>query len=150
MLRILATLLLLTGSAYAKCEVDRVDVRGAFGTVAFDVEVADDPQERSKGLMFRKELGDTSGMIFLYDRPSRLSFWMRNTLIELDLIFVDEQGVIGHIHHRAQPHDETPIVGGVGVAVLEIPGGRAKSIGISVGDALRHPFFETSSAAWPC
>ena len=101
--------------------------------------------------MHRTEMGAFEGMLFVYERPQSLSFWMRNTLIELDMIFVDPQGVIKHIHHRAQPLDETPVLGGRGLThVLEINGGKAKQLGIAVGDVLRHPTFAQENAAWPC
>jgi len=90
-------------------------------------------------------------MLFIYNRPTSLSFWMRNTLIELDMLFVDATGVIRNIHERAIPLDETPIFGGDGLThVLEINGGLARTLGIKVGDQLRHPSFEQSTAAWPC
>ncbi|MEL6103701.1 MAG: DUF192 domain-containing protein, partial [Pseudomonadota bacterium] len=129
----------------------QVFVRGSFGEVRFNVEIADDPQERSQGLMFRETLPRSSGMLFIYDRPQRLSFWMRNTLIPLDIIFVDPTGVVRHIHHEAVPLDETPITGGDGlIAVLEINGGLARALGIDVGDELRHPAFADGPAAWAC
>ena len=142
--------LLLPAAAHAACSENRVEIRGDFGQAQFSVEVADDNQERAQGLMFRESLPTSSGMLFLYERPSRLSFWMRNTLIELDMIFLDSTGVIQHVHHRAQPHDETPISGGRGIAVLEINGGLAERLGIQAGDQLRHPFFADGPAIWPC
>ncbi|MEL6621193.1 MAG: DUF192 domain-containing protein, partial [Pseudomonadota bacterium] len=68
-----------------------------------------------------------------------------------DMLFIDAQGVVRNIHHRAQPLDETPILGGDGLThVLEINGGMSRDLGIDVGDQLRHPSFAQSSAAWPC
>ena len=100
--------------------------------------------------MFRQSLPQSSGMLFLYEKPGPLSFWMRNTFIELDMLFVDPSGRVRHIHHRATPHDETPISAGDGmIAVLEINGGLAKRLGITVGSELRHPSFG-SEAAWAC
>ena len=142
----------LAGSAVAsECAQNSVYVRGDFGAARFSVEIADDAEERAQGLMHRTEMASSSGMLFIYPKPQSLSFWMRNTLIELDMIFVDPQGVIRHIHHRAQPLDETPVQGGRGLThVLEINGGMAKRLGIAVGDVLRHPSFSQSDAAWPC
>jgi uncharacterized membrane protein (UPF0127 family) len=100
--------------------------------------------------MFRESLPREAGMLFLYEYPQQLSFWMRNTLIELDMIFLRPDGVVAHVHERAQPLDETPITGGRGlVAVLEVNGGLAREMGIVPGVALRHPFFG-DRAAWPC
>lgn len=152
-MRRLAVLWLLAfwpGLLFAACSDTSVEIRGDFGQARFSVEIADTPGKRSRGLMFREEMATSSGMLFLYNRPLQLSFWMRNTFIELDLIFLDERGVVQHIHHRAQPLDETPIRGGRGIAVLEINGGLAKRLGIDEGDELRHPFFAKGPAAWPC
>lgn len=148
-IRSIVLLCALAGQSFAECQSNKVDLRGAFGQARFAVEVADDNAERAQGLMFREELADDAGMLFLYERPTQLAFWMRNTLIELDMLFLNREGRIQHIHHRAKPGDETPIRGGVGVAVLEISGGRAREVGIMPGDTLRHPFFG-ADAAWPC
>ena len=117
----------------------------------FVVEIADDPAERSQGLMFREEMPRGAGMLFVYDRPQRASFWMKNTLIPLDLLFVNRRGKITHIHADAIPGDLTPIEGGRRVlAVLEINGGLAEDYGITVGSEMRHPVFEDGPALWPC
>lgn len=149
-LALVAGLAIWPGLAGANCLDTTVQIRGAFGQARFTVELADDVSERAQGLMFRKSLPVSSGMLFIYERTQTLSFWMRNTLIELDMIFVDKRGVIQHIHHRAQPLDETPITGGRGIAVLEINGGLAERLGLAVGDQLRHPAFADGPAAWPC
>lgn len=133
----------------ADCRADRVEIRGDWGRAQFSVELADTAEARARGLMHRESLPSSAGMLFLYDDPQRLSFWMRNTLIELDIIFLDARGVVQHVHDRAQPLDETPIPGGTGIAVLEINGGLADRMGIDEGSELRHPFFG-SDAAWPC
>jgi uncharacterized membrane protein (UPF0127 family) len=148
-----ALVFLLSGqmAAAAGCETGAVYLKGDFGQARFSVEVADDVEERATGLMHREELATSAGMLFVYPQPQTLSFWMRNTLIELDMLFVDPQGVIRHIHHRAQPLDETPIMGGRGLShVLEINGGLAERLGIEKGDVLRHPSFDPAEAVWPC
>ena len=137
--------------AWAQCSDDAVWIRGGFGEARFNVEIADDNRERAIGLMNRPSMPAAAGMLFVYPRPRALSFWMRNTLIELDMLFVDPAGTVRHIHHRAIPLDETPVYGGTGLThVLEINGCMANQLGISVGDQLRHPSFEQSGAAWPC
>ena len=137
--------------AQSQCSPDTVWIRGDFGQARFSVEIADDAGERATGLMNRPSMPTAAGMLFIYNRPTSLSFWMRNTLIELDMLFVDATGVIRNIHERAIPLDETPIFGGDGLThVLEINGGLARTLGIKVGDQLRHPSFEQSTAAWPC
>ena len=141
--------LVSAGIASAACSDSAVMVRGDFGQARFSVEVADDNQERSQGLMHRESMAQSAGMLFLYERTKQLSFSMRNTLIELDMLFIDERGVVQHIHHRAKPLDETPIPGGRGIAVLEINGGLAKRMGIDVGSEIQHSYFG-SDAAWVC
>ena len=141
----------LTNAVWAECRDDTVWIRGDFGKARFGIEIADDPQERATGLMHRPEMGMSAGMLFVYPYPQSISFWMQNTLIELDMLFVDPAGVVQHIHHRATPLDETSIPGGDGLThVLEINGGMSEMLGIAVGDQLQHPSFEQTGASWPC
>ena len=138
-------------TAWAQCSDSTVWIKGDFGQARFSVEIADDIDERATGLMNRPSMPMSAGMLFVYERPSRLSFWMRNTLIELDMLFIDSTGIVRHIHHRAIPLDETPIIGGDGLThVLEINGGLAETMGMRVGDQLRHPSFAQDDAIWPC
>ena len=148
---ILAALIfsMLASVGVAACSEDSVSLRGDWGQARFRVEIADTTESQRIGLMNRSSMSSSAGMLFVYPAPRPLSFWMRNTLIELDMLFIDSRGVVTHIHHRAQPLDETPISGGIGIAVLEINGGLAKSMGISVGSEVKHPSFE-KGAAWSC
>lgn len=139
------------GSAYSSCEPEKVSLKGDFGTIRFSIEIADDNDERATGLMHRQSMPTLSGMLFVYGKPGHLSFWMRNTLIKLDMIFIKPDGTISHIHENAQPLDETPISGGKGnLAVLEINGGLARRFGISVGDVVQHSAFAGTNPIWPC
>ena len=135
-------LALLAAPALADCaDPSTLDVTGDFGTARFSVAVADDPAERAQGLMFVEELGPREGMLFVYEaeRPG-IAFWMRNTLIPLDMIFADAEGVVVSVHANAMPLDETPIPAGAPAQfVLEVPGGRAAALGIEAGDRLVHP-----------
>lgn len=142
----------LPGAAAAsECVENRVDLRGDWGTARFTVEVADDDQERGQGLMHRKSMAMSAGMLFIYPRPQQATFWMRNTLIPLDMIFLDATGRVSRIHENAIPLDDTTIDGGSGVlAVLEINAGLAQAVGIDVGSHLRHPSFSPEIAIWPC
>ncbi|MDG2405317.1 MAG: DUF192 domain-containing protein [Paracoccaceae bacterium] len=142
---------MLASTAAAGCSDNIVRLRGDWGTVRFGVEVADTEAKRSHGLMHRDHLAARSGMLFIYSSPQAVTFWMRNTQISLDMLFVDFSGTVRHIHHQAQPWDETPIVGGDSVlAVIEINGGLAKDRGITVGSQLQSPLLPQKFAAWPC
>ncbi|WP_245626819.1 DUF192 domain-containing protein [Aestuariivita boseongensis] len=135
----------------AACSPERVTLSGSGGQSFFNIEIADTPAERSQGLMFRESLPVSSGMLFVYERPQRVSFWMKNTLIPLDMIFVNETGVVEHVHENAIPGDLTPIPGGDNIlVVLEINGGLARQLGIGPGTKLRHEVFDPAIAAWPC
>jgi len=138
------------GAASAECSDDTLALRGAFGTARFTVEIADDGAERARGLMFVEDLPASAGMLFVYDSPGPQSFWMKNTLIPLDMLFIRPDGTVQHVHENAVPGDLTPITGGDGVlAVLEINGGLAGQLGIEAGAEVRHPAFG-AGAAWPC
>ncbi len=133
------------------CAGDVLDLRGPWGQARFSVEVAGDQATRNQGLMFRTELAASQGMLFTYESPGHPAFWMKNTLIALDMIFITPAGIVQHIHSMATPHDLTPISGGEGILmVLEIRGGMANMLGISVGSELRHPALDQMITAWSC
>ena len=103
----------------------------------FRVEVAVTASEQAQGLMFRTALAPDEGMIFPMSPPRRASFWMRNTVIPLDLIFVAPDGRITNIIADAVPYDERPLVSaGLVKGVLELAGGRAAELGIVAGDVV--------------
>ena len=138
-------------SAKQDCAIDRVLVKGDFGEARFTIELADEPAERSQGLMDRESMPRSAGMLFVYEEPQPANFWMRNTLIPLHMIFADRGGRVRHIHQNAIPHDETPIHGGTDIyAVLEINGGLSKKYGFQVGDALQYPAFFEGPPVIPC
>ncbi len=135
---------------WAVCADDKVTIVGDFGQATFTVEVADDPQERAQGLMFVEEMATLAGMLFVYERPQSVSFWMKNTLIPLDMIFAGPDGEILRIHENAVPGDLTPIPGGAGVQmVLEINGGLSARLGLQEGAVMQHPSFGPD-AILPC
>jgi uncharacterized membrane protein (UPF0127 family) len=109
----------------------------------FDVELALNDAERSRGLMFREKLGPYEGMLFDFYREAPVSFWMKNTLIPLDMIFIAADGTIRHIHANAVPKSEESVPsGGHAVrGVLEINGGSARLLGIKPGDVVKHKIF---------
>ena len=108
----------------------------------FRIELAVTPQEHAQGLMNRTEMPKDAGMLFFFNDFTERSFWMKNTLIPLDMIFMDEAGVIVKIHDSAIPNDLTSIKSGVPArAVLELNGGVANTLGIKAGDKVHHVFF---------
>lgn len=138
-------------SAKAQCSPDTVHLRGDWGTARFTVEVADNASERAKGLMGRPSMPMSSGMLFVYHQTRPVTFWMRNTLIPLDMIFLDEDGVVVNVHSNARPLDETPISSQYPTRyVLEVNAGLSKALGISQGTELRHPSVLQTRAAWRC
>ncbi len=145
--------LCLTPSAVqaAECAPDRLDIRGPWGSARFSIEIADSNAERERGLMFRDSIGAAQGMLFVYDTPGSPSYWMKNTLIPLDMLFITPEGQVQYVKDSAQPGDLNPVNGGDGViAVFEIRGGMAKLLGIGPGDELRSPAFDAKTALWPC
>jgi uncharacterized membrane protein (UPF0127 family) len=142
---------LSTAAPAADCRPDRVELRGSWGQTSFNVEIADDEAERAQGLMFRESLARGAGMLFVYPKPQRAAFWMKNTLIPLDIIFLDQTGRVIHVQANAIPGDLTPLPGGDNVfAVLEINGGLAARSGISIGTEMRHKVFSKTTPIWPC
>jgi uncharacterized membrane protein (UPF0127 family) len=106
----------------------------------FTIEIARTPAEMERGLMYRERLDADRGMLFLYEDDREVAFWMKNTLIPLDLIFADASGRIVAIAERAVPLS-TALIPSPGPvrAVLEVNGGTARRLHIQVGDRLLHP-----------
>jgi hypothetical protein len=112
------------------------------GRVHFVVEVADNDDTRERGLMFRRHLAGDHGMLFDFKTPQEVAFWMKNTLIPLDMLFVDADGRVVRIARNAVPHDETPIPSGAPVlGVIEIAGSRAAQADIEPGDRVIERIF---------
>jgi uncharacterized membrane protein (UPF0127 family) len=110
--------------------------------IKFDVELALNDAERARGLMFREKLGPYDGMLFDFHQEAPVSFWMKNTLIPLDMVFIGADGTIRHIHANAVPLSTDTVPSQFPVrAVLEINGGSAKLLGIKPGDKVKHPIF---------
>ncbi len=108
-------------------------------THKFTIEIADTPELRAKGLMFVQNLAPNSGMLFDFKTEQQVAFWMQNTFIPLDIIFIAANGEIKNIHVNARPQDPTAIPSDGPVRfVLEIPGGRTLELGIAKGDKLEH------------
>lgn len=112
-------------------------IHSANGDHKFTVEVAGTPEQQERGLMYRTSLAADRGMIFPYDPPRETSFWMKNTLIPLDMVFIDGNGRVAGIAANATPMSLEAISSGVPVSgVLELRGGRAAELGIKVGDTV--------------
>lgn len=118
----------------------KLTIHGASGDHTFNIEVVDTATSRAQGLMYRQELADDAGMLFDFLGEQEVSFWMRNTFIPLDMLFITADGVVKNIHVNARPHDPTGIPSDGPVQfVLEIPGGRSVELGIEAGDTVTHP-----------
>lgn len=121
---------------------EELTVVTAKGRARFFVEIADTEPKRQQGMMFRKTAPADRGMLFDFKRPQPAAFWMKNTLIPLDIIYVQEDGTILSIARNATPLSEAPIPsGGVILGVLELAGGRAEEIGALPGDKVEHRIF---------
>ncbi len=109
----------------------------------FKVELALTPDQQARGLMHRTELAPGTGMLFVFPDVSEKSFYMKNTLIPLDMIFIRKDGYIHRIHENAVPHDLTSIPSnGPVYAVLEVVGGTASRLNIRAGDLVKNQFFK--------
>jgi uncharacterized membrane protein (UPF0127 family) len=114
-------------------------IHSANGAHRFTVDVAATPEQQERGLMFVRSLAGNRGMIFPYDPPQQVAFWMKNTLVPLDIIFIRGDGKIARITN-AKALDETPLPSGdLTALVLEIRGGRAAQLGIKAGDRVDWP-----------
>jgi uncharacterized membrane protein (UPF0127 family) len=123
-------------------ELQPLEIASKNGVHVFAVELATTDADRSRGLMFRKELPDGRGMLFDFKTDQDVAFWMKNTLIPLDMIFIEGNGRILRIAENTEPLSEKIIPSGGPVrAVLEVIGGTAKKLGIAPGDRVAHPIF---------
>jgi len=119
-----------------------LDIVTSRGVSHFVVEFVDTPRSRERGLMYRKSLAPNRGMLFDFKTSREVAFWMKNTYIPLDLIYIQADGRVLSIARNAVPFDETPLPSGGPIrGVLEIPGGRAAQIGVLPGDRVLHRIF---------
>jgi uncharacterized membrane protein (UPF0127 family) len=129
-----------------KFPTSELTIVGSTGPHRFKVEVAETPAQMEQGLMFRTSLAPDAGMLFIYPQPTVATMWMRNTLIPLDMLFVDARGRIVNIHQRAVPQSLVVISAAAPVrAVIELNGGTAARLGIKPGDRVMHPLFGDAS-----
>ena len=143
-----ALLLLVLLPLTACAADDRLVIKSKNGDHAFTVEVVDTDESRAKGLMYRESLAPDAGMLFDFKETREVSFWMSNTLIPLDMIFITAEGLVANIHSNARPRDLTSIPSdGPVMFVLEIPGGRSKELGLAAGDRVVHDRIKNGATA---
>ena len=137
---------LLVGADLQHFPTSELTIVSANGPHRFKVELAETPAQMTQGLMFRTSLPPDAGMLFDYKQPTAATMWMRNTLIPLDMLFVDAQGRIVNIHQRAVPQSLDVIAAAAPVrAVIELNGGTTSRLGIEAGDRVIHPIFGNAS-----
>jgi len=138
----LLVVLLLRPAALTGATVETLEIVSKSGVHAFSVEVVDTDEERAKGLMFRKELPEGKGMLFDFKVDAPVAFWMKNTYVSLDMIFIRSDGRIVSIAENTEPMSErqVPSAGPV-KGVLEVVAGTARKLGIRPGDRVAHRIF---------
>jgi uncharacterized membrane protein (UPF0127 family) len=146
----LATLLLaalglvvsLANAPAQAASIQPLEIVTKSGVQVFSVEMATTEEEKTTGLMYRKELPDGKGMLFDFSPEQQVSMWMKNTYISLDMIFIRADGRILRIAENTEPHS-TKIIssGGLAKGVLEVIAGTAQKYGIAPGDRVAHPLF---------
>ncbi len=139
---VVAFVLFCAPAPAAQSRLEALEIVTASGPHAFEVEVAQTPQEREKGLMFRRSMPQNRGMIFDFHKEDVVLMWMKNTYIPLDMIFVSSGGRVVSVTHEAAPMSETIISSQApAYAVIELNAGVAKEIGVAVGDSVQHAMF---------
>lgn len=136
-----AALLFASMGARAGEALQRLEFATSSGAHVFRVELADTPQERAKGLMYRRAMPQDQGMLFDFHDDIPVMMWMKNTYIPLDMVFVSRKGVVTRIAADTKPMSEEVIDGGTVYAVIELNAGVSRQIGLKPGDQVRHPAF---------
>jgi uncharacterized membrane protein (UPF0127 family) len=122
---------------------DKLTIHTSSGDRHFIIEVAVSPEEQERGLMYRKTLARDHGMLFIHTNDEPMYMWMKNTLIPLDMLFIDGRGRVVYIAADAKPESLSIISSGRPArAVLELAGGTAMLDGIKVGDLVIHSYFK--------
>ena len=131
-----------SGVGVQAASVQPLEIVTKSGVQVFSVEMATTEEEKTTGLMYRKELADGKGMLFDFSPEQEVSMWMKNTFISLDMIFIRADGRILRIAENTEPQS-TKIIPSRGLAkgVLEVIAGTAKKYGIAPGDRVAHPLF---------
>ena len=138
---LILSLFLAFGPSWAAGE-QTLEIASKTGVHSFSVEVVDNDADRAKGLMYRKELPEGRGMLFDFHRDQEVNFWMQNTYIPLDMIFIRGDGQILRIEENTVPLSTRMIPSrGAVRAVLEVIGGTSRKLGIAPGDRVASPIF---------
>jgi uncharacterized membrane protein (UPF0127 family) len=139
---LLFTFISVIAPAFA-AERQTLEIASKTGVHAFSVEMATTNAQREKGLMYRKSLPEGQGMLFDFQQDQEVGFWMKNTYIPLDMIFIRGDGRILRIAENTEPLSEKIVPSNGPVrAVLEVIGGTARKLGIAPGDRVAHPIFK--------
>ena len=146
---LLAAVLALTGARAGaqlqKFETSNLTITTAQGDQRFAIELALTAAQQEQGLMYRRELATDAGMLFIFPQTQPTAFWMKNTLIPLDMLFIAADGRVADIHERAVPLSEANIPAKMPVrAVLEVNGGTVARLGIKRGDLIHYSAFGTA------
>jgi hypothetical protein len=142
MISALVPAMLGLADAVSAVELEPLEIVSKSGVHTFAVEMAVTPEEQAKGLMFRRGLPEGQGMLFDFHREQPAAFWMKNTYVPLDMIFIRADGRILRIAENTVPLSETLVRSGGPVrAVLEVVAGTAQKLGIAPGDRVAHPIF---------
>jgi uncharacterized membrane protein (UPF0127 family) len=138
-----AALVAFTGCRAQAASIEPLEIVTKSGVHVFSVEMATTEEEKTTGLMYRKELADGKGMLFDFSPEQQVSMWMKNTYISLDMIFIRADGRILRIAENTEPMS-TKIIpsGGLAKGVLEVIAGTAQKYGIAPGDRVGHPLFK--------
>jgi uncharacterized protein len=138
----LIALCAFTGFDAQAASIQPLEIATKSGVKVFSVEMATTEEEKTTGLMYRKELADGKGMLFDFSPEQQVSMWMKNTYISLDMIFIRADGRILRIAENTEPMS-TKIIpsGGLAKGVLEVIAGTAQKYGIAPGDRVAHPLF---------
>jgi uncharacterized protein len=138
----LLALVLLAGRAGA-ADMQPLEIVGKTGVHVFAVEVMVNDADRARGLMFRKEVPEGTGMLFDFERDTEISMWMENTYVSLDMLFIRSDGRIHRIAENTEPLSRRTVPSGGRVrAVLEVVAGTTRKLGIAPGDRVSHPMFK--------
>lgn len=132
----------IASSALGQAAMESLTIVSAGGRHVFQVEVMRNDEQRARGLMFRREMAADRGMLFDFKTEQPVAFWMKNTYIPLDMIFIDSKGMIVNIAENTEPLSErsVPSVKPV-LGVLEVNAGVSRRLGIKAGDRVEHSMF---------